>query len=388
MSFRMNIAHVVSATGWGGMEARTLETAVWQAEHGHEVLVVAAQGGATHEEAARRGLDAFALDFQAPEKLANLAALRKRLRRHGASVADFHTNRSFAIGVQDICPLVRSRHNLNRRRASPGLPKIFPFDQIIATSEAERSHLVSSGASRRKVTVVGEWAEERFFAPPPTAEEIAVRRAALGVRPGDFLIGACGLLRPDNDFAALILATAELRERGLPVSCLVIGGPPETARQDAAQGLHRLAASLGIANSVHLLGYRSDVPALLDVLDVAAVVSRHTAQTRVGPEAAARGLPVVGFAVGALGETVRQGETGFLVGLDDIPAFANALERLLRDPPLRARMSWAAARCAEMNFRQRAKMEQTLAAYRLADARRGLPLSALGVHPQSIVQFG
>jgi D-inositol-3-phosphate glycosyltransferase len=302
-------------------------------------------------------------------------------------VADFHTYRSFSLGVLDLCPLVRSRHNLNRRPAKRGLPKAFPFDQIIATSEAERSHLVLSGAARAdRITVVGEWADESFFAPLPSGEAVAARRASLGLPAGDFVIGACAMLRPDNDFAALLGATARLRQRGLPVSCLVVGGPPEDAAPGAGDSLRRLAEKLEISDSVRFLGHRPDVPDLLDAMDVAAVVSRHTAQTRVGPEAAARGRPVVGFSVGALGETVSEGKTGLLVGLDDIDAFTGAVERLLRDKALRDQMGGAAAKHAEFNFRQAAKMEQTLAAYRQADARRIFPASGLGVHPLSLKQ--
>ena len=389
MPVSTKIAHIVGAHGWGGMEARTIETALWQAERGHEVMIVAAEGSAILEDAQRRGLKRFALDFDAPDKLAKLRALRQGLRRHGATVADFHTNRCFAVGVQDLCALVRSRHNLSKGPPQLRLPKTFPFDRIIVTSEAERSHLVSCRTvAASNITVVGEWAEERFFAPLSSRGAVAARRASLGLPDGDLVLGACAMLRPDNDFGSLIRATAQLRQRGLPVSCLIVGGPPEHAGAVGEAALRGLAADLGVAESVRFLGHRTDVPDLLDVMDVAAVVSRHTAQTRVGPEAAARGRPVVGFSVGALTETVSHGRTGLLAPLDDIDAFTAAAERLLRDRRLRETMGSAAARHAEFNFRQEAKMEQTLAAYRQADARRGLPVSALGVHPLSIVQAG
>ena len=382
----MNIAHIVGARGWGGMEARTVETALWQAERGHDVLVVAAEGGATLEAATRHGLKRLALDFEASDKLAKLSLLRKGLRLHDVTVADFHTNRCFAVGVQDLCALVRSRHNLNKGIAALRLPKLFPFDRVITTSEAERSYLVSSRqVPASSITVVGEWAEERFFAPLPSAEAVAARRAAFGLPAGDLVIGACGMLRPDNDFGSLIQVSARLRQRGLPVSCLIVGGPPEHGAAQSQAALRQLAADLGVAESVHFLGHRTDVPDLLDVMDVGAVVSRHTAQTRVGPEAAARGRPVIGFSVGALAETVINGVTGLLAPLDDIDAFTNAAQRLLQDRPLREAMGASAARYAEYNFQQALKMEQTLAAYRHADARRNFPVSGLGVHPLSIV---
>jgi glycosyltransferase involved in cell wall biosynthesis len=207
----------------------------------------------------------------------------------------------------------------------------------------------------------------------------------------DHLIGACAMIRPDNAFENLIRVTADLRARGLPASCLVIGDEPPGQADGASARLRALAGDLGLAQCVHFLGHRQDVPELLDALDVAAVVSRHTAQSRVGPEAAARGRPVVGFDVGALSETVRHDETGLLVEPDNLQAFAGAIEGLLRDRHERDRLGAAAARHARLNFRKALKMEQTLAAYRQAMARRApagaLPESALGVHPLSIVQM-
>jgi glycosyltransferase involved in cell wall biosynthesis len=385
----MRIVHVVSAEGWGGMEARTLETALWQANHGHEVLVVGAPEGATLAEARRRGLAAHAVDFEGRDKVRTLGELRGRLRRHGASVIDFHTNRSFAVGLIDLCPLVRSRHNLRKKPPTRrGLPKTFPFDRIIVTSEAERGHLLASGAARaERIAVVGEWAEERFFAPESKPEAVSAGRARLGVPQGDLVIGACAMLRGDNAFDELIRATARLRARGLSVTCLVVGGPPEARDAGQAFVLRRLARDLGVESAVRFLGHRDDVPELFDLMDVAAVVSRHTAQTRVGPEAAARGRPVVGFQVGALGEAVRHGETGVLVPLGDADGFAAALETLLVDRIRREVMSAAAARHARLNFRLGPKMEQTLQAYRdAARAPFAFPRSALGVHPQSIVE--
>lgn len=382
----MNIAHVVGARGWGGMEARTIETALWQAEHGHDVLVVAAEGGETLEAAARHGLSRLALNFDAADKFDSLRLLRRGLQRHDATVIDFHTNRCFAIGVQDICALVRSRHNLSKAAARLRLPKLFPFDRVITTSEAERFHLVSSRLiPASSISVVGEWAEERFFSALPSRETVAARRASLGLRAGDFVIGACGMLRPDNDFGSLIQVTARLRQRGLPVSCLIVGGPPDHGAALSQAGLRQVAVDLGISESVHFLGHRTDVPELLDIMDVGAVVSRHTAQTRVGPEAAARGRPIVGFSVGALAETIIHGVTGLLVPLGDIDSFADATARLLQDLPLREAMGASAGRYADHNFRQSLKMEQTLAAYRQADMRRTFPVSGLGFHPLSIV---
>lgn len=200
--------------------------------------------------------------------------------------------------------------------------------------------------------------------------EVAALRRRLGVADGQQVIGACAMLRPDNAFDDLIRVTALLRGRGLDVACLLAGGPPTPGPCAQERALRALADDLGVADAVKFLGHRADVPDIFSAMDVATVVSRHTAQTRVGPEAAARGRPVVGFRVGALAETVREGLTGRLVAPGDVYGFAQAVERLLRDRNEREAMSSAAAVFARRNFRQGPKMDDTLRVYRAALERR------------------
>ena len=60
-------------------------------------------------------------------------------------------------------------------------------------------------------------------------------------------------------------------------------------------------------------------------------------------EAMAMGTPVVAYRATALPETVRDGVSGLLVEPDDDDALGAAIERLLDDAPLRARLGAAGA---------------------------------------------
>jgi len=61
------------------------------------------------------------------------------------------------------------------------------------------------------------------------------------------------------------------------------------------------------------------------------------------PEAGAAGLALVATDVGAIGEVVRDGETGLLVPVGDVDALTAALGRLIDDRQLRATVAAAAA---------------------------------------------
>ncbi len=372
----LRIVHVVSALGWGGMEARTLETARWQVANGCDVLIATPEHGRTYAAAHRAGLAAASVDFSSSLRLDGLLGLRRLLKTHSADVADFHTNRSHAVAVRDLCALVRSRHNLGKKPAKGlKLNREFPFQHVIATSQAAKEALIRDGAVRRsRASVVGEWAEDRFFAPVINGPAVEGLRDRLGLPTGRPIIGTCAMMRPDNAFDDLIRATAALRDRGLGVTCVLVGGTGErlTGANAVEMDLRTLAQDLGVEDCVMFLGHRNDVPELLSAMDVAAIVSRHTAQTRVGPEAAARGRPVVGYAVGALGETVRDGLTGRLVPAGDLAAFIHGLERFLSDPQERESTGRNAALFARQNFRQGPKMRETLRAYQQARQVRGV----------------
>lgn len=73
--------------------------------------------------------------------------------------------------------------------------------------------------------------------------------------------------------------------------------------------------------------------------DVFALLSRHETWGVVVNEAAASGLPLVlSDRVGAAHDLLRDGENGFVVPPDDVPAATAALTKLAADPELRRRM--------------------------------------------------
>ncbi len=99
---------------------------------------------------------------------------------------------------------------------------------------------------------------------------------------------------------------------------------------------------------------------------VVAVPSRREGFGVVCAEAMAHGRPVVASAVGGLCDLVVDGETGLLVPPGDVTALRVALERLLGDPELRARLGGAARERIRERFSWDSSIEATLAAYAAA----------------------
>lgn len=153
-------------------------------------------------------------------------------------------------------------------------------------------------------------------------------RRELGVGPGDFLVGNVGRLAPQKGQRHLVGAMPLLLERVPHAHAVIAGGG------DLEDFLRELAADLGVADRVHVLGPRKDVPALMYALDAFAMPSIWEGFGLVLLEAMAAARPIVASAVATIPEVVLDGETGLLVPPGDPLALAEALARLAADPAL------------------------------------------------------
>jgi glycosyltransferase involved in cell wall biosynthesis len=136
---------------------------------------------------------------------------------------------------------------------------------------------------------------------------------------------------------------------------------------EAANGMNLVVAGDGPLRD-HVPGARGFVPhhALGPLYERAAVVACPSHREGFGvvcAEAMAYGRPVVASAVGGLLDLVVDGETGVLVPPRDVGALRAALERLLRDRPLRHRLGEAARERIRGHFAWPAVTDATLATY-------------------------
>ena len=106
--------------------------------------------------------------------------------------------------------------------------------------------------------------------------------------------------------------------------------------------LERLAAKLGVEDTVSFVGYMQDVTQVAAAADVAVLSSDNEGTPVSLIEAAAAGRPAVATAVGGVPDVVADGKTGLLVPPGDHEALARAIRRLLEDPGMRKRMGGAA----------------------------------------------
>lgn len=237
-------------------------------------------------------------------------------------------------------------------------------DAFIAVAPPHGRFLVEVGGfPADKVCVIPNGIDTRRFAPLPGPSRV---RQELGIGPADPVVGILAALRPEKNHELFLEAAARVK-RSLPTArFVVVGDGPRRAL------LERLTGQLGLEGHVHFLGSRSDVPEVLAALDVLALTSHNEANPVSILEALAVEKPVVATDVGSVHETVRHGETGWLVPAGDVEGLAARLVGLLTDPLEAQRMGAAGRRLV----RETGSLDAMVAGYErlllgLAEGKRG-----------------
>ncbi len=185
----------------------------------------------------------------------------------------------------------------------------------------------------------------------------AKARATLEMPPSALVVGAVGRLQPVKGIHYLLEAFARLASDHPEAILLLVGDGPQRAQ------LERLARHVGGSERVCFLGSRSDVPRLLQAMDIFVLPSIWEGMPNAALEAMAAGLPTVATAVGGTPEVVVDGVTGLLAPPCNPDALAQAIARLLRNPDLRRKMGQAGQERVEQHFSIKETVRRTETLY-------------------------
>jgi glycosyltransferase involved in cell wall biosynthesis len=156
----------------------------------------------------------------------------------------------------------------------------------------------------------------------------------------------------------LLDAFARVHARRPDARLLLVG---DGGRREWAEGLAR---KRGLGGAVTFTGFRTDVPALLAVMDCFVLASTRTEGVPQSLlQATAAGVPLVASRIGGIPEVVEDGVTGLLVPPEDPAALAAAIEQTLADPAAAAARARTARKRCEERFSHTVAINRLLALY-------------------------
>lgn len=156
--------------------------------------------------------------------------------------------------------------------------------------------------------------------------------AQFGIPAGSRVLITIGRLERQKGVDMLLAAAPEVIRRLGDVHFLIVGDGPDRAN------LEHQARAASLADRVHFLGQRSDVPELLAAATALVLPSRWEGMPNVVLEAMAAGKPIVASDVEGTVDLIEPGRNGWLVPPEQPQALAEAIIRLLNDSESIARI--------------------------------------------------
>jgi UDP-glucose:(heptosyl)LPS alpha-1,3-glucosyltransferase len=200
------------------------------------------------------------------------------------------------------------------------------YRRVVAISERVRQQLKQYyGVPDEKIVTIPNGINLSRFSPDNAKARTEMRRS-LGF---------------DESTPLVLFVGSQFRLKGLEVAIRALAGMKTQAHllvvgNDTPHGFRHLAKELGVAERVHFLGARKDLPEIYPAADVFVFPSLYETFALVCLEAMASGLPVLAARVGGIEDYLRDEENGLFIKRDG-QDIAQKLDRVLADAELRAR---------------------------------------------------
>lgn len=227
-----------------------------------------------------------------------------------------------------------------------GLARVIP-NEVVANSE---STLRCLAPRRGRGAVVYSGVAPRSLQPASAASPAEVRGKQQDDHAHGPTIAIIGRIAEWKGQHIFLQAAAEIH-RKYPFARFWVIGAPLFGEHDYQQKLTAMVDGLGLEKSVEFLGFRNDIPELMERIDIvvhASILGEPFGQVVV--QGMAAGKPVIATDGGALPEIVIPGETGILVPMGDASAMADAVMTLIDEPERAREMGLAGRRRVEEMF--------------------------------------
>jgi glycosyltransferase involved in cell wall biosynthesis len=342
MSDTLTILQYITPSRMGGAEEYFLRLIKSLRAAGHRVIVVTKRDTPLRHEIEKCDVELHAWHTHGKVDPVTLSRLCRLIRRKRVDVINTHLTTASLLGATagriTGVPVVAHVHAADSKT-------FFQFaDYLVAVAQGVAQHLLAQGVPAEKIHLLYYGIDlERYAHALPIAE--AKRR--LGLSPETRTVGIVGSLIERKGHRFLLRALHQIDPQTGPIHAIFAGeGVLE-------ENLRSMAASLGLSERVHFLGFRRDVMEIVSALDVFTLPSLKEGLSIAVMEAMALRRPVIATNIAGMPEVIHDGETGLLIPPGDVDALAQALLRLLSDPPFAERLAQNGRQLLEQHFDQR-----------------------------------
>jgi glycosyltransferase involved in cell wall biosynthesis len=192
-------------------------------------------------------------------------------------------------------------------------------------------------------------------------------RKELGIGPKQPVIGMFASFKPQKNHLVWLAAARQVIQRVPNAMLLFVGDELYKGGSDSIEfkkSINQAVDNFGLREHCVFLGNRMDVEECYNACTLTVLPSLFEGTPNVVLESMACGVPVVASNVSDNAYIIRDGETGFVVPVNDEVTLADRVSEILLNPDLRQKLSDQARSWVIQEFSCRRLAEKTAAAYR------------------------
>jgi len=211
-------------------------------------------------------------------------------------------------------------------------------DFLFCQSSEDAQDAVKEGIMpAEKVLAIGNGVDDAKFNPVKYIDSIIENRKSAGIPEDAQVAGIIARMVKEKGYHELLEASINLAERNPNFYLLIVGGK---LASDHDQAIDEILDNARVKMGSRLveLGFRSDTPMLLSLMDVFCLPSYREGLPRTIIEAMMMGKPVIATDIRGCREQVIHGITGLLVPSKDSLNLEMAIEQIMADKELAKKM--------------------------------------------------
>ncbi len=325
------VLHLIETSDVGGAERVMMSLACGLKEKGFRSIACLRRQGDLNRELIQRGIETYILKENGVFDFGFLGRLLRVVAKKQISLIHAHeflmNMYGSALGFLSARPVVTTLHGkfyfYEKWRRRSALRLVSRLSQLVCVSEDLRDFVSANlGIPKNRIRTIYNGVDGVRSGDPRKRNS---RKSELGIQSEWKVVGTIANLYPVKGHTYLLKAIPGIVARYPEVIFLFCGSGGEE------QKLRTEAQELGVSEKVRFLGFRRDIPDLLELMDLFVLPSLSECLPLSVLEAMAVSLPVVMTGVGGCREMIKDRETGYIVPPADPAALEEKIVLLLQD---------------------------------------------------------
>ncbi len=361
---KITIAHIITKLELGGAQQNTLYTLKHLNPEKFETILISGKGGILDQEEFSSLTNRLFFIGELVRKINpifDFIALIKiwhLLKKEKIDLVHTHSSKAGILGrwaakLAGVPYIVHTYHGFgfNDYQKWPvrwlfiGIERITAYIStklVVVSGENTKKALANKIGEKNQYVVIhsGIKIKEVSFNPIIKKE----KRREFGFSDGDFVVGMIACFKPQKDPISFVLLVNKVSACLPQAKFLLVGDGL------LRPSVEKLIFKLNLQEKIKLLGWRRDIPLLLQTFDIMILTSLWEGLPRVFLEAMVLGIPVIATEVDGAKEVIKNGINGFLVPPKDMVSMAEKVIYLFKNKGKRKQMGICAKEMISSSF--------------------------------------